>query len=191
MPAKSKHLPIEDEARLPKHLRPVTSLGPIVSSAHLANGASPGLSEVEYGLILASHAFSRWIVRCMAAAGLKGLSPMEVLILHSIYHRGSEKKLADICLALDIEDAHVVSYAVRKLEATGLLTTGRAGKEKIVKITRKGAEACDRYARIREHLLVDSTANARPPEATLSEVAAVLRFVSAAFNQAARAATTL
>lgn len=181
----------DGEKGLPKHLRPVASIGPIVSSAHLAEGGSPGLSEVEYGLILASHAFSRWMVRCMAAAGLPGLSPMEVMILHSIRHRGREKKLADICLVLDIEDTHVVTYAIRKLEAAGLLTTGRAAKEKTVKITQKGAEACSRYAQIREHLLVDSTANARPPEETLSEIAAVLRFMSGAFNQAARAATTL
>ncbi|MCB8829972.1 winged helix DNA-binding protein, partial [Escherichia coli] len=90
-------------------------MGPIVSSAHLAEGGSPGLSEVEYGMILASHAFSRWMVRCMAAAGLPGLSATEILILHSVRHRGREKKLADICLVLDIEDTHVATYAIRKL----------------------------------------------------------------------------
>lgn len=179
------------ETVLPKHLRPVPSIGPIVSSAHLAEGSSPGLSEVEYGLILASHSFSRWMVRCMAAAGLPGLSPIEVLILHSIRHRGREKKLADVCLILDIEDTHIASYAIRKLEAAGLLTTGKAAKEKTIRITDKGAEACTRYAQIRERLLVESTANARPSEETLSEIASVLRFVSGAFNQAARAATTL
>lgn len=176
---------------LPKHLRPITSIGPIVSSAHLAEGGSPGMSEVEYGLILASHAFSRWMVRCMAAAGLPGLSPIEVLILHSIRHRDREKKLADICLVLDIEDTHIATYAIRKLENAGLLTTGKAAKEKTVKITAKGAEACARYAQIRERLLVDSTANARPSEETLSEVAALLRFMSGAFNQATRSAITL
>ncbi|HWT61522.1 MAG TPA: winged helix DNA-binding protein [Ochrobactrum sp.] len=180
-----------DDVSLPKHLRSVTSLGPIVSSAHLAEGGSPGMSEVEYGLILASHAFSRWMVRCMAAAGLPGLSPIEVLILHSIRHRGREKKLADICLVLDIEDKQIATYAIRKLEKAGLLTTGKASKEKTVKITEKGAEACARYAQIRERLLVDSTANARPSEETLSEVAALLRFMSGAFNQATRSAITL
>jgi len=180
-----------DEVSLPKHLRSVASLGPIVSSAHLAEGGSPGLSEVEYGLILASHSFSRWMVRCMAAAGLPGLSPIEVLILHSIRHRGREKKLADICLVLDIEDTHIATYAIRKLEKAGLLTTGKASKEKTVKITEKGAEACARYREIRERLLVESTANARPSEETLSEVAALLRFMSGAFNQATRSAITL
>ena len=169
----------------------MASFGPIVSSAHLAEGGSPALSEIEYGLILASHAFDRWIVRCMAAAGFPGLSPMEILILHSIRHRDREKKLADICLVLDIEDTHVVTYAIRKLQAAGLLTTGRTGKEKTVKITERGAQACKTYAEVRKHLLVDPTANARPAEQTLSETAAILRFISGAFNQAARAAATL
>jgi predicted MarR family transcription regulator len=176
---------------LPKHLKPVSSIGPIVSSAHLADGGSPGLSEVEYGLILASHAFSRWMVRCMAAAGLPGLSATEILILHSVRHRGREKKLADICLVLDIEDTHVATYAIRKLEAAGLVTTGKAAKEKTIKITNKGSEACARYAQIRERLFVASTTNARPAEDTLSDIAAVLRFLSGAYDQAARAATTL
>ncbi|EEX85746.1 MULTISPECIES: winged helix DNA-binding protein [Brucella] len=180
-----------EDVTLPKHLRPVASIGPIVSSAHLAEGGSPAMSEVEYGLILASHAFSRWMVRCMAAAGLPGLSPIEILILHSIRHRDREKKLADICLVLDIEDTHIATYAIRKLEKAGLLTTGKAAKEKTVKITAKGAEACAHYAQIRERLLVDSTANARPSEETLSELAALLRFMSGAFNQATRSAITL
>lgn len=179
------------ETALPLHLQPVPSIGPIVSSAHLAEGNSPGLSEVEYGLILAGHAFDRWMVRCMAAAGLPGLSSMEVLILHSIRHRGREKKLADLCLVLDIEDTHIVTYAVKKLETAGLLTSRKVAKEKMVQITDKGAEACTRYGQIRERLLVESTANARPSEETLSEIAAVLRFMSGAFNQAARSATTL
>jgi len=99
--------------------------------------------------------------------------------------------LRDICLVLDIEDTHVVTYAIRKLQAAGLLTTGRTGKEKTVKITERGAQACKTYAEVRKHLLVDSTANARPAEQTLSETAAILRFISGAFNQAARAAATL
>ncbi len=37
-------------------------LGPIVSSAHLAAGAMPSLSELEFGLILLGHAFERWMV---------------------------------------------------------------------------------------------------------------------------------
>ena len=84
-------------------------VGPIVSSSHLASGATPGLSEFEFGLILASHAFHRWMVRCMAAAGMPDLSPLEVLVLHNVDHRAKPKRLADICLVLAVEDTHLVS----------------------------------------------------------------------------------
>ena len=41
----------------------VKDVGPIVSSAHLAAGAMPTLSELEFGVILLGHAFERWMVR--------------------------------------------------------------------------------------------------------------------------------
>src|ERR1700742_4625377 len=94
---------------------------PIVSSAHLAAGASPALSEFEFGLILAVHAFERWIVGCMSASGVPNLSKLEVLILHVVRHRDRPKRFSDIARVLDIEETHVVAYAVRKLEAAKLV----------------------------------------------------------------------
>jgi predicted MarR family transcription regulator len=86
-------------------------------------------------------------------------------------------------------------YAVRSLRdlwsQRNRGTTGKQGKEKTIRITARGAEACARYAQIRERLLVASTAKTRPSEETLSEIAAVLRFLSGAYEQSARAATTL
>ena len=120
------------------------SRNPVVSSAHLAAGAMPALSEYEFGLILASSAFSRWTVRCMAAAGAPGMSPLDVLVLHAVNHRGREKTLADLCLVLNIEDTHTVSYALKKLERDGLIETGRQGKEKTAGISSNGAELCAR-----------------------------------------------
>ncbi|MFC7544343.1 winged helix DNA-binding protein [Siccirubricoccus deserti] len=98
---------------------------PVVSSAPLAAGASPALSEVEYGLILAGHAFHRWMMVCVAAAGVPGLSPTEVLVLRTVHHRARPKRLAEILLALAIEDTHIVTYAIRKLEGAGLVKTSR------------------------------------------------------------------
>src|ERR1700743_3176582 len=85
------------------------------SSAPLAAGAMPALSEFEFGAIMVSHAFERWMVRCMSAAGVPDLSAIDVLILHTVFHRDRPKRMADICLVLNIEDTHVVSYAIKKL----------------------------------------------------------------------------
>ena len=164
---------------------------PVVSSAHLAAGASPALSEVEYGMILAGHAFQRWMVLCAAAAGAPGLSATEVLILHSVHHRGRPKRQAEILLALAIEDTHIATYAIRKLEAAGLVATSRVGKEKLVAMTEAGAALCTRYAEVREQLLARSVSGSGPSAAALSEVAALLRTLSGHYEQAARAAATL
>lgn len=171
--------------------RPGDAVGPIVSSSHLAAGVLPGLSEVEFGLSLAVHAFHRWMVRCMAAAGVPDLSPLEVLVLHSVRHRQRPKKLADLCLVLGIEDTHVVSYAVKKLVAAGLVTSTRSGKEKVVAATKAGADACDRYHAIRERLLAYPVKAAGAPEPMLSEMGSLLRALSGHYDQAARAAASL
>lgn len=163
----------------------------IVSAAHLAAGGSPALSELEYGLILVSHAFHRWIVRCMTAAGVAGLSPTEILILHSVYHRGRAKTLAELCVVLDIEDTHVANYAVKKLAAAGLVKTGRAGKEKRVEITEKGEQAIARYTDIRERVLIQAMTVSDLSQQQLSDIASRLRALSGYYEQAARSAITL
>ena len=55
----------------------------IVSSRHLANGENWEASEIEYGMIIAYNAFSRWMTRCMSAAGNTDLTPLEILVLHN------------------------------------------------------------------------------------------------------------
>ncbi len=165
--------------------------GPIVSSAHLAAGAMPALSEFEFGSIMVSHAFERWMVRCMSAAGVPDLSAVDVLILHTVFHRDRPKRMADICLVLNIEDTHVVSYAVKKLTRLKLVSSRRHGKEKLVAITDLGADACRRYQEIREALLVRSVAAMGLDQKALGMIAAQMRVLSGHYDQAARAAASL
>ena len=183
----SKASPGSRQATLPSaELR-----APVVSSAHLAAGGSPALSETEFGMILAMHAFERWVVRCMAASGVPNLSPLEVIILHIVRHRDRPKPCADVSLILDIEESYVASYALRKLEAAGLVRTYRVGKEKLVEATQSGVDACTRYAQLREQILVRPLRSSGPGEETLSATGEVLRAISGYYNQAARSAATV
>ena len=162
-----------------------------VSSSHLVSSRSQELSEFEFGLILASNAFMRWVVRCMAAAGLKDLTPLEVLLLHHVNHRAREKKLADICFMINIEDTHVVAYALKKLVALGLLKTERRGKEVLFSTTAAGQDYISRYREVREACLVAALSSEGKDNARLGEMASFLRFLSGMYDQAARAATSL
>jgi len=169
----------------------LSTVGPVVSSAHLARSSLPALSEVEFALTMANNAFHRWMVRCMAAAGAPGLSPLEVLIVHLVNHRERPKSLADICLVLNIEDTHLVNYAIKKLVSQKLVKAGRKGKEKTVGITEKGAALCTRYGEIREALVVRAVRQMGHDPADISRMAALIRTLSGAYDQAARAAAAL
>lgn len=168
------------------------AVGSIVSSAHLAEGgALPALSEVEFGLNMISHAYSRWMVRCMSAAGVPDLSALDVQVLHHVVHRDRPKTIADLCLVLDVEDTHLVTYAAKKLQALGLVSGGRRGKEKTLTATPAGKRACARYREVREALLSSAVAATGIAPEKLSEIAAVLRALSGHYDQAARSAASL
>ena len=163
--------------------------GGIVSSSHLVSPHSVEASEFEFGLIVAWNAFSRWLVRCMAAAGVPDLTVTDVLVLHHVNHRGRHKKLADICFVLNYEDTHVVAYSLKKLMAAGLLSSDKQGKDVFYRPTQEGEAAVQRYRAVREDCLVDSLDAQLNP--ALGEQARLLRTMSGHYDQAARAASSL
>lgn len=169
---------------------PVTTGQRIVSSSHLVSEKSPELSEFEFGLIIAGHAFDRWMIRCMAAAGYKDVTPTDVLVLHHVNHRGTEKRTADICFVLNIEDTHVVSYSLKKLAAAELVASTKHGKEVFFSATARGAALCMRYREVREACLMPGFSGTEEENLRLGELARVLRTLSGRYDQAARAATS-
>ncbi len=163
--------------------------GRIVSSAHLVSAKSPELSEMEFGMILAWHGFSRWMMRCMAAAGVSDMTPMDVLVLHHVAHRQSAKRLADICFVLNVEDTHVVSYSLKKLAGMGLVESEKHGKEVFFSATDKGIETCLRYRNVREACLLPGFSGDAEENVRLGDLARLLRTLSGRYDQAARAAS--
>lgn len=167
------------------------AIGPVVSSALVAGSGLPPLSEVEFALTMANHAYQRWMVRCMTAAGGPAMSPLEVLIVHHVGHRDRPKTLADICLVLSVEDTHLANYAIKKLARHGLVVVGRKGKEKAITITPEGTALCQRYGTVREALLVRAARQLGHHPNDLSQLAALMRTLSGTYDQAARAAAAL
>ncbi|HET7526251.1 MAG TPA: winged helix DNA-binding protein [Burkholderiaceae bacterium] len=174
--------------RAPTHRRSTRGTA-IVSSAHLISPRSRELSELEFGLIVAWNAFSRWAVRCMAAAGCPDLTITDVLLLHHVQHRARNKKLADICFVLNYEDTHVVAYSLKKLVAAGLVKAEKQGKEVFYSPTPQGETFVQNYRAVREECLVknlDTELNA-----DIGELARLLRTMSGLYDQAARSASAL
>ncbi|MGO4151999.1 winged helix DNA-binding protein [Cupriavidus sp. YAF13] len=167
-------------------------LGPnIVSSSHLVSERSPELSEFEFGLNTAYNAYSRWVVRCMGASGVRDLTFLDVLVLHHVNHRARPKRLADICFVLNVEDTHLVTYALKKLQGLALVEGERIGKEATYITTPAGTEACARYREIREQCLTSNFSAGSAENVEIGELARLLRVLTGLYEQAARSATSL
>ena len=93
----------------------------------LPSGTSQDLSSFEFSLITLMFGFQSWVQDCMDAAGFRGLSPMDILVLHAVNHRARDHRQADICRVLNIDDAHLVAYALKKLLAAGLVSAQASG----------------------------------------------------------------
>lgn len=163
----------------------------ILSSAHLATGRYPELSELEFGMIVAYNAFSRWITRCMAGAGEAELAVNDILVLHHVHHRGRSKKLADICFTLNYEDTHVINYCLKKLMTMQLISGEKSGKEVFYTTTPAGVALVERFRDVRNRCLLPSMAGEVADGEVLSNIARQLRTLSGLYDQAARAASSL
>jgi predicted MarR family transcription regulator len=175
----------------PAAVAPVAKRAPIVSSAHLVSPQSAEMSEFEFGLIVAGNAFHRWIAHCMSAAGLKDLTPLDVLVLHHVTHRARDKRLSDICFIMNVEDTHLINYALKKLQALGVVVSHKSGKDVTYASTEVGRQHVERYREIRETCLINALSADDALNRDIADLARLLRLLSGIYDQAARSAASL
>lgn len=181
----------KSSAKLPALAAVSAETSPIVSSAHLVSPRSSEMSEFEFGLIVAGNAFHRWIAHCMSAAGLKDLTPLDVLVLHHVTHRARDKRLADICFIMNVEDTHLINYALKKLQNLGVVASHKSGKEVTYAATEQGRGYVERYREIRETCLINALNADDALNRDIGELARLLRLLSGIYDQAARSAASL
>lgn len=147
-------------------------------------------TSFEIALIVANNAFTQWVSRCAAAAGLAGLAPFDLLILSLINRRLPDKRATDICFALKVEDSHTVAYSLKKLGNAGLVKSQRNGKETLFSTTAEGKMMCERYQAVRRKFLIEALTLFGDDELDIAAVTSILRALSGMYEQAARNATT-
>ncbi|MDB6002658.1 MAG: hypothetical protein JWP52_4357 [Rhizobacter sp.] len=163
----------------------------IVSSSHLVSPHSMELSEFEFGLIVSNNAFSRWVVHCMSAAGLRELTPLDVLVLHHVNHRARGKRLSDICFIMNVEDTHLINSSLKKLQGLGVVASTRSGKDVTYSTTADGQGYVERYREVRETCLINALKADDALNVQIGDLALLLRMLSGVYDQAARAAASL
>lgn len=152
---------------------------------------SRSLSDLEFAIINLSFGFHKWVETCMAASATRGLNPMDILVLHGINLRARGRRLAEICMVLNIDDAHLVSYSLKKLLAADLARVHRRGRESHYETTELGDKACDEYRRVRDEFLVPNVQWFIEGRSTteMQQVTLFLKTMTAMYDQSGRSAT--
>jgi len=163
----------------------------IVSSSHLVSPDCPELSEFEYGLTMMNNAFLRWMQHCARAVGNTELSSLDIQVIHCVAHRKRDKKLADICFALNLEDSHNVAYSLRKLVKLEMIISIKKGKESFYHPSTQGWQFCLQYKEVREQCLIASLKDLNLTKLQIKEMANALRLLSGFYDQSSRAAASL
>jgi predicted MarR family transcription regulator len=163
-----------------------------MSTIYDTTGLSPEstrLSELEYSMIVSINGFWSWVSHCAEAAGGRGMGPLDVLVLHAINLRARNKRLADICLVLNVEDSHTVAYSLKKLEDYGYATHRVDGRDRIYQSSPDGDAFCVRYLEVRETSLVESLKADEVNFGQLDDTAKTLNRMARYYDHASRTAT--
>lgn len=92
-------------------------------------------------------------------------------------------------MVLNVDDTHLVAYALKKLAAAGLVLVTPKGRERHFETTPAGESACHAYRVVRENFLVPSLSWVAGRHDTVRDAAAFLRTMTALYDQAGRFAT--
>lgn len=92
---------------------------------------------------------------------------------------------------LNVEDTHIVAYALKKLVKAGYVKSEKQGKELYFSTTEKGKELCAKYREVRETCLIGLQVETGISAKSIGENAQLLRAISALYDNAARTAASL
>lgn len=152
------------------------------------NERSARIWDLEFLLTVTNNAFQRWAVRCMASSGEAGLAPLEVMVLHAVNRRAQHGTTSDLALLLNLDDSHLISYALKKLEARELVKSQKRSKEKTISVTARGASVCEAYIETREQCLMQMLRLSDFDQEDFKHLERTLRLLAGSFDHAARAA---
>jgi predicted MarR family transcription regulator len=155
------------------------------------NSDNPGkiLSDWEFAHITFSFGFVRWVEKCMEATGLRGLTALDVLVLHAVNLRARRRRVSEISMVLNVDDSHLVAYSLKKLVAAKLVQTVRDRRESRYETTPYGDEACKAYMSIRQTFLIPMVNMVANVANEMGHMATVVTILTGIYDQAARQAT--
>jgi predicted MarR family transcription regulator len=149
------------------------------------------VTEVEYALMRSYEAFGRWQAECLATVIEFSASGPENALLHIIRMNDRPKSVRDLALMTNREDIPNIQYSLRKLLKGGFIKRTGSGRAGVTyEVTPLGQRVTERYADIREVLLIGAVKRIPDLAGKLEQAARTLELMTGIYEEAARAAAT-
>lgn len=144
------------------------------------------VSDLEFTLISLYPGLMRWFEMCMTAANVRGLKSLDILVLHATQKRARGFSVNEIATSLNIDDTHLVSYAIKKLLAADLIEQVRQGRHQGYIPTEQGEAACGAYHEVRQKYLLSSIQLIRDERKEIQRTVRILRLLAGLYDQSGR-----
>lgn len=160
----------------------------LLHHSHLSpSAAEDAFTEFEFALHHITEAFARWSSALHEFVSGENLPVQDVSVLQLIRMNERPKSAAEIGKFLNRDDASNVLYALRKLEKAGLIEkSGGPLRQTTYRVSARGRELTDRYARMRREVLLDSVDKLAGSGEQLSAITQVMWRMSGLYEQSAR-----
>ncbi|GEL19856.1 winged helix DNA-binding protein [Pseudonocardia asaccharolytica] len=149
------------------------------------------LTAFEFTLLQVEEAFRRWCVQASRLVHGTDLSFNEIIVLHVIRMQERPKDTATIAKLVNRDDVANVQYNLRKLAGASLIEKGRLGSTTVFEVTEKGREVTDRYAELRQSLLMSATRELVDIDTKLAMGTRFMKMMTGIYDGAARGTATI
>ena len=157
------------------------------SECHLAHdGCAATLTRLELGVMRIQEAFASWVVELHKHSKGPQLSFQDIALLHCVRLRDGTPSLGEMLIFQHRHDLSSLQYGFKKLETLGCLrrVRGPNRRETAYAITDFGRQITDRYADMRNRILVRLCAEVLGMDAAMNNAAAVLERLIGLYDQA-------
>lgn len=157
------------------------------SECHLAHTSyAATLTRLELGVMRIQGAFSSWVIELHKHSNGPQLSFQDIALLHCVRLRSGTPSLGEMLIFQHRHDLSSLQYGFKKLESLGCLRKVRGAnrRETAYEMTEFGNQITDRYADLRDRMLVRLCADVVGMDQAMNDAAAVLERMTGLYDQA-------
>lgn len=148
-------------------------------------------TELEFAVMRTFESFGRWQTECLASVIEFAASGPENALLHVIRMNDRPKSIKELARLMNRDDIPNIQYSLRKLIAADLVIRhGSARSGVTYSTTELGRDVTERYAVIRQALLIESIAGVENFAGRLKEATRTLNLLAGIYEEVSRMAAT-